>query len=107
MVYDIIITPIELIVDWVFSFFIVKIPQLGVIGASYLSGDTVLPTKNKHHRLEPRLNSRNATFGVGQHPQVVELTDRIEADPELGLPVQSGEAAATLGARHQPSNRSD
>ena len=33
MLYDIIITPIELIVDWVFSFFIVKIPQLGVIGA--------------------------------------------------------------------------
>ena len=33
MVYDIIIAPIELIVDWVFSFFIVKIPQLGVIGA--------------------------------------------------------------------------
>src|SRR5690606_39046745 len=51
--------------------------KLGVIGASYLSGDTVLPTKNKHHRLEPRLNSRNATFGVEQHPQVVELTDRI------------------------------
>ena len=31
--YDVIIAPIELIVDWVFSFFIVKIPQLGVIGA--------------------------------------------------------------------------
>ena len=33
MVYDIIITPIEAIVDWVFPFILNKIPQLGVIGA--------------------------------------------------------------------------
>ena len=33
MVYDIIIAPIEAIVDWVFSFILNKIPQLGVIGA--------------------------------------------------------------------------
>ena len=31
--YDVIIAPIEAIVDWVFSFILNKIPQLGVIGA--------------------------------------------------------------------------
>ena len=33
MIYDIIIAPIEALVDWIFSFILNKVPQLGVIGA--------------------------------------------------------------------------
>ena len=33
MIYDIIIAPIEALVDWIISFILNKVPQLGVIGA--------------------------------------------------------------------------
>ena len=77
MLYDIIITPIELIVDWVFSFFIVKIPQLGVIGAIvgvsivinilalpvYKIADAIQDKERKiKGRLEPRVKRIKKAF---------------------------------------------
>ncbi len=83
MIYSIVISPIEFLIDWAFNFIINKLPQVGIIGAifgvSFLVNFFALPLYNIADSIQERERMQNKKMA----PQLKRIKEAFKGDEQF------------------------